>query len=90
MLWTLLANDGSMLLIESGTISDWTQVNNGTQNGNGTAAGDDDGSSEANSLVVPLIFMVIALAAAILVLQGTRKPSSDNMEDGPSDAEMED
>ena len=82
-------NDGSMLLIESGTISD-TQVNNGTQNGNGTAAGGNDGSSEANSLVVPLILVVIALAAAILVLQGTRKPSSDNMEDGPSDAEMED
>jgi hypothetical protein len=82
-------NDGSMLLIESGTISD-TQVNNGTQNGNGTAAGGNDGSSEANSLVVPLILVVIALAAAILVLQGTRKPSSGNMEDGPSDAEMED
>jgi hypothetical protein len=82
-------NDGSMLLIESGTISD-TQVNNGTQNGNGTAAGGNDGSSEANSLVVPLILVVIALAAAILVLQGTRKPSSGNMEDGPSDAEIED
>ena len=82
-------NDGSMLLIESGTISD-TQVNNGTQNGNGTNAGGNGGSSEANSLVVPLILVVIALAAAILVLQATRKPSSDNMEDGPSDAEMED
>jgi hypothetical protein len=82
-------NDGSMLLIESGTISD-TQVNNGTQNGNGTDSGDDGESSETNSLVMPLIFVVIALAAAILVLQGTRRPSSDDMEDGSSDVGIED
>ncbi|MFL2953674.1 MAG: glucodextranase DOMON-like domain-containing protein [Candidatus Thalassarchaeaceae archaeon] len=82
-------NDASMLLIESGTISD-TQVNDGTQNGNGTDTGGDNQGSETNSPITPLILVVIALAAAILVLQGTRRPSSDDMEDGHSDAEMED
>ena len=82
-------NDGSMLLIESGTISD-TQVNNGTQNGNGTDSGDGGESSETNSLVMPLIFVVIALAAAILVLQGTRRPLSDDMKDGSPDVGIED
>ena len=82
-------NAASMLLIESGTISD-TQVNDGTQNGNGADTGGDDQGSETNSLIAPLILVVIALAAAILVLQGTRRPSSDDMEDGHSDAEMED
>ena len=82
-------NVASMLLIESGTISD-TQVNNGTQNGDGTDTGEDDQGSETNSLIAPLILVVIALAAAILVLQGTRRPSSDDMGDGHSDAEIED
>ena len=82
-------NVASMLLIESGTISD-TQVNNGTQNGDGTDTGEDDQGSETNSLIAPLILVVIALAAAILVLQSTRRPSSDDMGDGHSDAEIED
>ncbi len=81
-------NVASMLLVESGTISD-TQVNNGTQNGDGTDTGEDDQGSETNSLIAPLILVVIVLAAAILVLQVTRRPSSDDIEDGHSDAEIE-
>ena len=82
-------NDGSMLLIETGILSD-TQENDGTQNGNDSDVEDDSGNSETNSLVVPLIFVVIALSAAILVLQGTRRRSSDDLAEGHSNAELED
>ena len=82
-------NTASMLLIASGTITD-TQTNNGTQDENGTDTGGDDESPETNSLIIPLILVVIGLSGAIIVLQGTRRPSSDDVGDGHSDTEKED